>query len=205
MMNLPSTLLENAVNEFAKLPGIGKKTALRLVLHLLKKDNFEVKQFGESIIKMRHEICFCQRCNSVSDYPICGICSNPKRETQVLCVVENIKDLLAIENTMQYHGLYHVLGGLISPIEGVSPDKLHIKQLAERVQNEQISEVILALNANTDGETTTFYIHKILEKYPVKISTLARGIAFGSELEYTDELTLAKSISMRMPYSASKY
>lgn len=205
MMKLPSSLLENAVNEFAKLPGIGKKTALRLVLHLLKKESNEVNLFGETIIKLRKDIRYCTKCNSISDNDICTICNNTKRNNELICVVENIKDLIAIENTMQFNGLYHVLGGIISPIEGISPDKLNFQHLVQRVQNEKVEEIIIALNANTDGETTTFYIHKLLEPFPVKISTLARGIAFGSELEYTDELTLAKSISMRLPYNNSRY
>lgn len=201
MLQIPSKLLENAVNELSRLPGIGKKTALRLALHLLKQDAYQVQQLSESLVRMRNEIIFCEKCFNISDDTYCTICNNRKRDATTICVVETIKDVIAIENTHQYNGLYHVLGSLISPIEGISPEKTTIPQLFERVKNEEVNEIIIALNATTDGETTTYYIHKHLQQTDVKISILARGIAFGSEIEYADELTLARSLSARLPYN----
>ena len=198
-MQLPSSLLENAVNEFSKLPGIGKKTALRLVLHLLKQDVDDVLQFGEIISRMRQDIKFCQRCANISDADICSICSNSARNQHLICVVENIRDVIAIESTQQFNGLYHVLGGIISPLDGIGPEQLNIDSLVSRAQKENITEIIFALNANIQGDTTIYYIGKKLKPLPVKITTIARGIAFGGELEYADEMTLAKSISNRIP------
>ena len=198
-MQLPSSLLENAVNEFSKLPGIGKKTALRLVLHLLKQDLEEVLQFGESISKMRQDIRFCKRCSNISDADICSICANTLRNQQMICVVENVRDVIAIESTQQFNGTYHVLGGVISPLDGIGPDQLSIDQLVARIQNEETEELIFALNPNIQGDTTIYYIQKKLQPNDCKITTIARGIAFGGELEYADEMTLARSISNRLP------
>jgi recombination protein RecR len=197
-MVFSSTLLENAVNEFAKLPGIGKKTALRLVLHLIKQDVNEVEYFSETIAKMREEIKFCSRCHNISDHTLCNICSNPSRKQELLCVVENIRDVIAIESTQQFNGVYHVLGGIISPLDGIGPEQLTIDSLVQRVEKEPISEIIFALNPNIQGDTTLYYISKKIKNRPVKITTIARGIAFGGELEYADEMTLAKSISNRI-------
>ena len=198
-MQFSSQLLENAVNEFAKLPGIGKKTALRLVLHLIKQDINEVENFSETISKMRNEIKFCSRCYNISDTDTCKICSNTMRQQHLLCVVENIRDVIAIESTQQYNGLYHVLGGVISPLDGIGPEQLTINPLIHRIKNESIEEVIFALSPNIQGDTTIYYIGRILKESTVKITTIARGIAFGGELEYADEMTLAKSISNRIP------
>ena len=197
-MQFSSQLLENAVNEFAKLPGIGKKSALRLVLHLLKKETAEVEQFSHVLSKMRNEIKFCSRCYNVSDTIICNICINPMRQQHLLCVVENIRDVIAIESTQQFNGLYHVLGGIISPLDGIGPEQLTIDALVERIKNEEIEEVIFALNPNIQGDTTIYYIGRKLKEVKVKITTIARGISFGGELEYADEMTLAKSISNRI-------
>lgn len=198
-MQFASSLLENAVNEFAKLPGIGKKTALRLVLHLLKTDPAKVTGFGETIIKMRNEIRFCRRCSNVADADLCSICSNSLRRQQTICVVENIRDVIAIENTQQFNGTYHVLGGVISPLDGIGPDQLNIESLLDRVQKEETEEIIFALNPNIQGDTTIYYIQKKLTDRPLRITTIARGIAFGGELEYADELTLGRSLQNRMP------
>jgi recombination protein RecR len=198
-MQFSSQLLENAVNEFAKLPGIGKKTALRLVLHLLKENVTAAQQFGEVIAKMRSEIKFCQRCYNVADGDICSICSNSLRKQDIVCVVENIRDVIAIESTQQYSGTYHVLGGIISPLDGVGPDQLNIESLIQRAQKENIQEIIFALSPNIQGDTTIYYIQKKLQPFNVRVTTIARGIAFGGELEYADELTLGRSIQNRMP------
>jgi len=198
-MIFSSSLLENAVNEFAKLPGIGKKTALRLVLHLLKKDVSDVKNFSEVILKMREEIHFCSRCRNIADKELCNICADRSRKQEIICVVETIRDVIAIESTQQYNGLYHVLGGIISPLDGVGPDQLEIDSLITRVNEEKTEELIFALSPNIQGDTTIYYISKKLKDIPVKITTIARGIAFGGELEYADEMTLARSISNRMP------
>ena len=206
-MQFSSQLLENAVNEFAKLPGIGKKTALRLVLHLLKQQENDVQQFSEVIAKMRNEIKFCQRCFNVSDGDICSICANSMRKQETICVVENIRDVIAIESTQQYNGTYHVLGGIISPLDGVGPDQLNIESLAHRVQKEKTEEIIFALNPNIQGDTTIYYIQKKLQHLSIRITTIARGIAFGGELEYADEMTLARSLQNRLPvesYVANK-
>jgi recombination protein RecR len=198
-MQLPSTLLENAVAEFSKLPGIGKKTALRLVLHLLKQDVHDVQHFGETVSKMRRDIKFCYRCHNISDGDICSICANSMRNQKIICVVENIRDVIAIETTQQFNGLYHVLGGIISPLDGVGPNQLNIESLIHRIQHEEIEELIFALSPNIQGDTTIYYIQKKLEQYSCKISTIARGIAFGGELEYAGELTLARSLANRLP------
>jgi recombination protein RecR len=198
-MQFSSSLLENAVNEFAKLPGIGKKTALRLVLHLLKQDPELVKGFGETIVKMRQEVKFCQRCYNVADADICSICANSMRKQELVCVVENIRDVIAIESTQQFNGTYHVLGGIISPLDGIGPEQLNIESLISRVQKETIQELIFALNPTIQGDTTIYYIQKKLQSHPIIITTIARGIAFGGELEYADEMTLARSISNRLP------
>ncbi len=199
-MNFPSKLIEQAVTEFEKLPGIGKKTALRLVLHLLKQDVATVDHFGDAIIRMRREIRFCKNCHNISDHALCSICENPKRNHSLLCVVENIRDVIAIESTNQYNGLYHVLGGVISPLEGIGPEELNIESLAERCRHGEIKEVIMALNPTIEGDTTIFYLSKKLQSLPVKITSIARGISFGGELEYVDDITLARSIATRMPY-----
>ena len=198
-MQFSSSLLENAVNEFSKLPGIGKKTALRLVLHLLKQDAGGVTAFGESILKMRQEIRFCQRCCNVADADICSICANSMRRQEMICVVENIRDVIAIESTQQYNGTYHVLGGIISPLDGIGPDQLSIESLVSRIQKENIQEVIFALSPNIQGDTTIYYIQKKLNPFGIRVTTIARGIAFGGELEYADEMTLARSITNRLP------
>jgi recombination protein RecR len=198
-MIFSSSLLENAVNEFAKLPGIGKKTALRLVLHLIKQDVHEVTHFSNTIATLRNEIKFCQRCHNISDAALCNICSNTMRKQEMICVVENIRDVIAIESTQQFNGVYHVLGGIISPLDGVGPEQLQIDSLVNRIGTENTSEIIFALNPNIQGDTTIYYIGKKLKNIPVKITTIARGIAFGGELEYADEMTLAKSISNRIP------
>ena len=197
-MQFSSQLLENAVNEFAKLPGIGKKTALRLVLHLIKKEKGEVEQFSNALSTLRNEIKFCKRCYNVSDTEICNICINPMRKQHFICVVENIRDVIAIESTQQFNGLYHVLGGIISPLDGIGPEQLTIDALVERIKTEEIEEVIFALNPNIQGDTTIYYIGRKLKEVKVKITTIARGIAFGGELEYADEMTLAKSIANRI-------
>jgi recombination protein RecR len=198
-MQFSSQLLENAVNEFAKLPGIGKKTALRLVLHLLKQEENNVQQFSEVIAKMRNEIKFCQRCYNVADGDICSICANSMRKQETICVVENIRDVIAIESTQQFNGTYHVLGGIISPLDGIGPDQLNIESLINRVQKEKTEEVIFALNPNIQGDTTIYYIQKKLQHTNIHITTIARGIAFGGELEYADEMTLARSLQNRLP------
>ena len=198
-MQFSSQLLENAVNEFAKLPGIGKKTALRLVLHLLKQQENNVQQFSEVIAKMRNEIKLCQRCYNVADGDICSICANSMRKQETICVVENIRDVIAIESTQQFNGTYHVLGGIISPLDGVGPDQLNIESLINRVQKEKTEEIIFALNPNIQGDTTIYYIQKKLQNTNIQITTIARGIAFGGELEYADEMTLARSLQNRLP------
>ncbi len=198
-MQFSSALLETAVNEFAKLPGIGKKTALRLVLHLLKQDPSAARAFGETVLKMRQDIRFCHRCHNVADADICSICANSLRRKDMICVVETIRDVIAIETTQQFSGTYHVLGGVISPLDGIGPDQLSIDSLVDRIQKEGVIEVIFALNPNIQGDTTIYYIQKKLAEFPVKVTTIARGISFGGELEYADEMTLARSISNRLP------
>lgn len=199
----PSRLLENAVNEFSKLPGIGRKSALRLVLHLLRQDTEEVNAFGNSLIQLRSEIKHCKTCHNISDTEVCQICSNPSRNESVICVVENIRDVMSIENTHQFNGLYHVLGGIISPMDGIGPSELEIDSLIERIQTGEIIEIILALSTTMEGDTTNFYIFRKLKGTEVKVSTLARGVSIGDELEYTDEITLGRSLMNRVPYESS--
>ena len=196
----PSRLLETAVQEFANLPGIGRKTALRLVLHLLRHDVSEVEQFSQAVATMRREVKFCHVCHNISDQDTCPICADHRRDRSTVCVVENIQDVMAVENTQQYHGLYHVLGGLISPMDGMGPSDLEIQSLVERVAQGGVSEVILALSPTMEGDTTNFYIFRKLAPYDVKVSILARGISVGNELEYTDEVTLGRSILNRTPF-----
>lgn len=196
----PSRLLENAVNEFASLPGIGRKTAFRLVMNLLRRDSEDVKKFGESIIKLHDEIHYCRVCHNISDTEICNICNDDKRDRSIICVVENIQDVMAIENTHQFRGLYHVLGGIISPIDGIGPSELKIDSLEEKVKAGNVKEIIFALSTTMEGDTTNFYLFKRLNKYDLTLTTLARGVAIGDELEYTDEITLGRAINNRNPY-----
>lgn len=196
----PSVLLEKAVNEFSKLPGIGRKTALRLVLHLLRQSNSDVEQFASAIAKVKQEVQYCQVCHNISDDDVCPICSDPRRDTSLICVVENIQDVMAVENTQQFRGLYHVLGGIISPMDGIGPDQLEIQSLVQRVEQGGVSEVILALSSTMEGDTTNFYISRKLAPLDVKLSVIARGISVGDELEYTDEVTLGRSIVNRTPF-----
>ena len=202
-MNYSSKLLEQAVEEFAKLPGIGKKTALRLVLNLLNREVDDVTRFATAITSLREEIRFCKKCHNISDIEICQLCSNPSRDNSTLCVVEDIRDVMAIENTQQYRGLYHVLGGVISPMDGIGPQHLNIESLIDKVNSGDVKEIIFALSTTMEGDTTNFYIFKKLKEAPVKVSTIARGIAFGDELEYADEITLGRSIANRLPYESS--
>lgn len=199
----PSTLLESAVNEFAKLPGIGKKSALRLVLHMLRQDDEMVEQFANVILKLKHEVKYCSVCHNISDMDVCEICSSNKRNRSVVCVVENVRDVMAIEKTDQFDGLYHVLGGIISPIDGIGPSDLEIASLEERVKNGEVKEVVLALSATMEGDTTNFYIYKKLSAYDVKVSIIARGVSVGDEIEYADEVTLGRSIINRTPFDES--
>jgi len=196
----PSRLLENAVNEFASLPGIGRKTAFRLVMNLLRREPEEVKRFGETLLKLHESIHYCKICHNISDTEICSICSDEKRERSLICVVENIQDVMAVENTRQYRGLYHVLGGLISPVDGIGPSDLKISSLEEKVKAGGIREIILALSTTMEGDTTNYYLYKKLCLYDTLITTLARGVAIGDELEYTDEITLGRAIKNRNPY-----
>jgi recombination protein RecR len=198
-MQFSSELLESAVNAFSRLPGIGRKTALRLVLHLLKQDESEVKSFSETIARVRLDIRFCKHCHNISDSDACSICRNASRKKELICVVESIRDVIAIESTQQFNGRYHVLGGIISPLDGVGPDQLNIESLILRVQTGDIEELIFALSPTIQGDTTIYYIQKKLTDFPVKVTTIARGIAFGGELEYADEMTLARSLQNRMP------
>ena len=199
----PSLLLEKAVGEFSKLPGIGRKTAMRLVLHLLRQDAATVEAFGNSIIKLKHEVKYCKVCHNISDTETCSICSNPQRDASTVCVVENIRDVMAVENTQQFKGLYHVLGGVISPMDGIGPSNLQIDSLVERVKEGTIKEIILALSSTMEGDTTNFYLFRKLSGYPVKLSVIARGISIGDELEYTDEVTLGRSIVNRTPFTGN--
>ncbi|MGB8490244.1 MAG: recombination mediator RecR [Bacteroidales bacterium] len=196
----PSKLLENAVNEFASLPGIGRKTAFRLVMNLLKRNPEDVRRFGESIIKLRSEIRYCRICHNISDNEVCSICSDEKRDKSLVCVVESIQDVMAIENTRQFRGVYHVLGGIISPVDGIGPSDLKIDSLEEKVKGGGIKEIILALRTTMEGDTTNFYLFRRLKDYNVPLTTLARGVAIGDELEYTDEITLGRAINNRNPY-----
>jgi recombination protein RecR len=202
-MEFSSKLLENAVNEMSQLPGIGKRTALRLVLHLLKQPKEQSQKLASSIVKVREEIIFCENCHNISDSKRCEICANPHRDEQLVCVVEDIRDVMAIENTSQYRGHYHVLGGKISPMDGIGPGDLTIPSLVERVKTGNIRELIFALSSTMEGDTTNFYIYKQIEPYNIATTTIARGIAVGDELEYTDEVTLGRSILHRIPFESS--
>lgn len=201
MSVLPSRILEDAVNQFSSLPGVGKKTALRFVLHLLKQNENDVKHFGTALIQLKEEICFCKNCHNISDGDLCEICNNPSRNKALLCVVEDVRDVIAIENTNQYKGLYHVLGGVISPMDGIGPSDLNINSLLQKVSTGAITEIILALKTTIEGDTTNFYLFKKLKDFDVKFSIIARGISVGDELEYTDEITLGRSIVSRTVYS----
>lgn len=198
-----SRLLEDAVSHLSRLPGVGRKTALRLALHLLRQDPQEALALGEAIINMRRGIKYCKICHNISQDEVCPICSDPHRDSHTVCVVENVKDVMSFENTGQYRGRYHVLGGLISPIDGIGPDKLHIDSLVSRVADEEVSEVILALSATMDGDTTNFYIFRRLQPLGVKVTQLARGVSVGNEIEYTDEITLGRSLLNRTPFADS--
>jgi recombination protein RecR len=198
----PSKLLETAVGELAKLPGIGRKTALRLALHLLKQEQSEVEAFGNAVINMRSDIIYCKSCHNISDSEICAICSSPKRQHAIVCVVESIRDVMAIENTSQFNGVYHVLGGIISPMDGIGPDDITVESLIKRVAESEIREVVLALPTTIEGDTTNFYLYKRLKESGVHLSTIARGVSIGDELEYTDEITLGRSILNRTPYES---
>lgn len=200
VMELPSKLLENAVNEISQLPGIGKRTALRLVLHLLKQPQEQTNDLANSLLVLRNKIQYCKSCHNISDLEICDICSNTSREKSLVCVVEDVRDVMAIENTGIFKGVYHVLGGKINPIEGVGPSQLNIKTLVEKVASGNIQEVIFALSSTMEGDTTNFYIYKQIQSYNIKTSTIARGIAVGDELEYADEVTLGRSLLQRIPY-----
>lgn len=202
-MELPSKYLQEAVEQLGTLPGIGRRTALRLALHLLRQKEVEVMQFGEAIIKMRQHIRFCRECNNISDQELCEICANPHRDETTVCAVEDMRDVIAIESTHQYKGVYQVLGGIISPMDGIGPDELNIEPLVKKCVDGKIKEVILALPTTMEGDTTNFYLFKRLKDVPVEISTIARGMAIGDELEYTDEVTLGRSIINRTPYEAT--
>lgn len=201
--NYPSRLLEKAVGNLAKLPGVGRKTALRLALHLLRTPRGEAEELAQAILELRANVCYCSRCHNISDTPLCGICADTRRDQTKICVVENIRDVLTIEATHEHHGTYHVLGGLVSPMDGIGPSDLEIDSLVERVGEEQPDEVILALPPTMEGDTTGFYIFRRLQQTGVKITVLARGVAVGGDLEYTDELTLGRSIVQRIPFADS--
>ena len=202
-MNFSSKLIEDAVNEFSRLPGVGKRTALRFVLHLMKQNPSEVNQFGNAFIKLRAELRYCEKCHNVSDKPLCEVCANPHRDHSLVCVVEDIRDVMAIENTQQYRGVYHVLGGIISPMDGIGPSDLNIESLVEKANIGEIKEVIMALSTTMEGDTTNFYIYKRLKEHNLTVSTIARGISIGDELEYADEITLGRSIVNRTLYENS--
>lgn len=196
----PSQLLERAVQEFSKLPGVGRKTALRLVLHLLRQEDQDVQAFVEAVSRLKHDVCYCKTCHNISDAERCPICADPRRDATTVCVVENIQDVMAVENTQQYQGLYHVLGGVISPMDGIGPSDLEIDSLVKRVEEGGVREVILALSPTMEGDTTNFYIFRKIAPYDVSISIIARGVSVGNELEYTDEVTLGRSIVNRTPF-----
>ena len=202
MQQYPSQLLERAVEAFSQLPGVGRKTALRLVLHLLRQSTEDVDRFADAVIRVKHDVKYCRVCHNISDADVCSICSDPRRDASVVCVVENIQDVMAIENTQQFHGLYHVLGGIISPMDGIGPHDLEIESLVKRVEEGMVKEVILALASTMEGDTTNFYISRKLKNADVKLSVIARGISVGDELEYTDEVTLGRSILNRTPFES---
>lgn len=201
MSDYPSRLIEETVNHFAKLPGIGRKTALRLVLHILKQPEEEIQMFGESLINVRKETTYCKSCHNISDNDTCNICADRSRDHSIICVVQDIRDVMAIENTMQYRGVYHVLGGVISPLNGVNPHDLNIDSLVDKVLIGNVREIVFALSATMEGDTTNFYIYKKLKDFDIQVSSIARGVAIGNEIEYTDEVTLGRSIINRTPYS----
>ena len=198
----PSKLVERAVEQLSTLPGVGRKTALRLVLHLLRQSTEDVDSFADAVIRVKHDVKYCKVCHNISDNEVCSICSDPRRDASVVCVVENIQDVMAIENTQQFHGLYHVLGGIISPMDGIGPHDLEIESLVERVEEGTVKEIILALASTMEGDTTNFYISRKLKDTGVKLSVIARGISVGDELEYTDEVTLGRSILNRTPFES---
>ena len=202
MQQYPSQLLERAVESFSQLPGVGRKTALRLVLHLLRQSTEDVDSFADAITRVKHDVKYCKVCHNISDTDVCSICSDPRRDASGVCVVENIQDVMAIENTQQFHGLYHVLGGIISPMDGIGPNDLEIESLVKRVEEGEVKEIILALASTMEGDTTNFYISRKLKDKQVKLSVIARGISVGDELEYTDEVTLGRSILNRTPFDA---
>ena len=202
-MNFSSKILEDAVNEMSQLPGVGKRTALRLVLHLMRQPEQQTDQLSTALTRMRHDLKFCKKCHNVSDGDLCEICSSPKRDETIVCVVEDIRDVMAIENTSQYRGLYHVLGGKISPMDGIGPQDLKVRSLVERIKTDDVQEIIFALSPTIEGDTTNFYIFKQLEGIDIRTSTIARGIAVGDELEFADEVTLGRSIAQRVPYESS--
>lgn len=202
MQQYPSQLLERAVEAFSQLPGVGRKTALRLVLHLLRQSTEDIDSFADAVIRVKHDVKYCKVCHNISDNEVCSICSDPRRDASVVCVVENIQDVMAIENTQQFHGLYHVLGGIISPMDGIGPHDLEIESLVERVEEGTVKEIILALASTMEGDTTNFYISRKLKDTGVKLSVIARGISVGDELEYTDEVTLGRSILNRTPFES---
>jgi len=207
MMNneLPSKLLESAVSEFARLPGVGRKTALRLVLHMLRQPEADVNRFGNSIIELRSKVNFCKVCRNISDNEVCDICNDRNRDNSLIMVVEDIRDVIAVESTMQFKGLYHVLGGILSPLDGIGPTQLNIEDLSERAILEDTAEIILALSTTMEGDTTSYYLYKKLESTGINVSSIARGVSIGGELEYADELTLGRSIVNRTPYSENKH
>jgi recombination protein RecR len=198
-----SKLLETAINELSRLPGIGKRSALRLALHILREDESLAENLSSAILKMRRDIVFCSRCYNISDSELCDICSNHKRDENKICVVEDTRDVIAIENTSQFNGLYHVLGGIINPIEGIGPNDIKIRELVQRINSEPIHEIILALPATVEGDTTNYYIYKLVKDFEIKITAIARGVAIGDELEYADEITLGRSILNRLPFEKS--
>ena len=201
-LQFPSKILENAVNEFSRLPGIGKKSALRLVLHLLKQEKESVYRFADALTTLVDEIKYCKSCYNISDSDLCSICADPRRDHGTICVVENIRDVMAIENTHQYQGIYHVLGGLISPMDGTGPDDLTIEPLEKKLKEGKVNEIIFALSTTMEGDTTNFYLYRKFRSYPVKFTTIARGIAIGDELEYADEVTLGRSLMNRQPFDS---
>ncbi len=200
MQQYPSKLLEAAVNEFSRLPGIGRKTALRLVLHLLRNSNAEVERFGTSMMRLRNEVKYCNVCSNITEADVCSICTDNKRDRSLIMVVEDIRDVMAVENTSQYRGVYHILGGILNPVEGIGPDQLNIPGLLSRIETGEVSEIIMALSTTMEGDTTIFYLFRKLQPFNIRVSTIARGIAIGGELEYADEVTLGRSILNRTPY-----
>jgi len=202
-MEFSSKLIQNAVNEISQLPGIGKRTALRLALHMLRQPKNQIQDLATSLVMMRNDIKFCDNCNNISDLDTCEICANPKRDDSIICVVEDIRDVMAIESTSSFKGLYHVLGGKISPMDGVGPDDLHISPLVDKVKSGLVKELIFALSSTMEGDTTNFYIYKLINKYEIVTSTIARGVSVGDDLEYADEITLGRSITNRIPFESS--